>query len=130
MVETQRSPLAGGFLTGKLSAGGDLTGTRFEDGNMMGAVYRKLYDKQVMHSAIEKLQNVVQSHGITTVAASLRWLAFHSMLGKDDGIILGASKVAHIQGNAKDIKKGPLPEGVVKALEQIWGIVKKTRTKL
>ena len=53
-----RSPLAGGFLTGKLSLGADITGTRFEDGNMMGAHYRPMYDKTAMHAAVKDLQYV------------------------------------------------------------------------
>ena len=51
---------------------------------------------------------------------SLRWLAHHSILQEQDGIILGASKVAQISKNVAQIKNGPLDDEVAKELSELW----------
>jgi len=114
------SPLAGGFLTGKLTGGDPLDGTRFEEGNMMGAFYKSMFDKPSMHSAVKKLQAVIKPQGITLTEASLRWLVYHSALREGDGVTLGASKMSHLEDNTKDIAKGPLPDDVVEGMEEMW----------
>ncbi|KAI0395383.1 Aldo/keto reductase [Xylariaceae sp. FL0594] len=113
------SPLAGGFLNGKLSSG-DTQGTRFEAGNAMGQGYRMMFDKKEMHEAIEFLNNTLESKGVSKVEASLRWIAYHSQLRETDGIILGASKVQQIIQNAQAIGQGPLDESIVDAIEEMW----------
>lgn len=118
------SPLAGGFLTGKLTAGGDLTGTRFEEGNMLGMFLRKSYDKPSMHSAVKKLQAKLASYGIGLPEASLRWLYYHSALGKDDAVILGANSMDQLQSNLDALSKGPLEQGIVQFYDEIWETVK------
>jgi aflatoxin B1 aldehyde reductase len=61
---------------------------------------------------------------------ALRWCVHHSKLnikdGGNDGIIIGGSSLQHIEGNLKDLEKGPLPEDVVKALDEAWLICKAT----
>ena len=114
------SPLAGGFLTGKLTKGGDLSGTRFADGNQVGSFYKGMYDKPVMHSVMEELQSFLQPRGVSPAEASLRWLCYHSALGEDDGIILGASKISQFEANMEDLSHGPLPAEVVEVFERIW----------
>lgn len=50
----------------------------------------------------------------------------HSELKRVEGdaVIIGASSTKHIEQNLKDFEKGPLPEEVVKKLDQAWEIVK------
>ncbi len=118
------SPLAGGFLTGKLTSGEDVTGTRFDKNNRTGAFHQNWYDKLVMHSAVKRLQDVIRPLNLTLAEVSLRWLAYHSALGEGDGIILGGSKFEHIGRNVADIAKGPLEKVVIEALEEMWLEVK------
>lgn len=47
----------------------------------------------------------------------------HSVLTPEDGIILGASSAAQLQQNCEDSEKGPLPEEVVKALDDAYKLV-------
>ncbi|KAI0882023.1 Aldo/keto reductase [Annulohypoxylon maeteangense] len=119
MVFNAYSPLAGGFLNGKLTAG-DTEGTRFDAGNVMGQHYRAQYDKKEMHDGIEYLTNILDEMGISKVEASLRWISYHSSLGSDDGIILGASKLSQLSQNVEAIAKGPLDEKVVSAMDKMW----------
>ena len=124
---TSSSPLAGGFLTGKFTptkTADDLRGTRFEDGNLMGRMARRWYDKAGMHAGIEQLQRICRNHNVGMDEAAIRWLVYRSGLDGQDAVILGASKVAQIEGNTRDLKKGPLPYGLVKELDAVWDIVK------
>ncbi|KAI0008535.1 Aldo/keto reductase [Xylariaceae sp. FL0662B] len=112
------SPLAGGFLTGRLTAG-DIEGTRFAEGNIMGAHARQQYDSKDMHDAIHYLTKTLEPAGISKIEASLRWLCYHSMLGPDDSIVLGASKLPQLVQNVEAIRKGPLPDDIVAALDKL-----------
>ncbi|KAL8966112.1 MAG: hypothetical protein Q9197_006170 [Variospora fuerteventurae] len=114
------SPFAGGFLTGNLSLGNDLTGTRFGEGHYMSPFYKPMYDKPAMHAAIRELHAFLEPRGVTMAEASLRWVFHHSALGPDDALILGASKLAHIESNTSQIRKGPLTEEIVDMFDKTW----------
>lgn len=47
-------------------------------------------------------------------------MSHHSGLDAKDGIIIGASSVGHLEENLRDLKKGPLPEEMVKAFDEAW----------
>ncbi|MCJ1385518.1 hypothetical protein MMC17_008641 [Xylographa soralifera] len=113
------SPLAGGFLTGNLTKG-NVSDTRFVDGDRTGMYYKMLYDKEEMHQAIRDLETVIQSAGMTSIEAALRWIFHHSILDKQDGVILGASKPKYIMQNMADVAKGPLPPAVVEKMNAAW----------
>lgn len=119
LTSTEHSPLATGFLSGSLTSG-NIEGTRFVEGNMMGMAARQQYDKKEMHDAINALNKTLEPAGITKVDAALRWISYHSKLSAEDGIILGATKTAQIVQNVESIKKGPLPDNIVSALDALW----------
>ena len=56
--------------------------------------------------------------------AALRWLAHHSQLQADDGIILGFSKMEHFQANIDGVNGDPLHDDVVKAFDAAWDRIK------
>ncbi|KAI1127658.1 Aldo/keto reductase [Nemania abortiva] len=114
------SPVAGGMLSGKLTAG-DIEGTRFAKDNMIGTFSKMQYDKKELHDAIKYLTSVLEPANISKIEAGLRWICYHSQLGPDDGIILGASKPHYLEENVAAIRKGPLPEDIVTAIEKAWG---------
>jgi hypothetical protein len=55
---------------------------------------------------------------------ALRWVVHHSMLSKEDAVILGASRIEQLEGNLKQIEKGPLEQRVVQQLDELWAGVK------
>ena len=69
---------------------------------------------------------MAEKHGLTLAEVALRWMTHHSRLGKEfpDAILIGASSTKHIEQNMVDLEKGPLPDDVVKALDQAWERVK------
>ncbi len=46
--------------------------------------------------------------------------------GGRDGVIIGVSSFSQLESNLKDLEKGPLPEEVVKTLDEAWLITKPT----
>lgn len=114
------SPLAGGFLTGKVTfatnAESELHRTRFHGASTFKP-YAERYDRQSMHDAIRALKKVCDEEGVSLQEASMRWLVWHSKLGKGDAVILGASKEVQLESNVKDARKGPLGDRVKAAVE-------------
>ncbi|KAH6664974.1 NADP-dependent oxidoreductase domain-containing protein [Halenospora varia] len=120
------SPLAGGFLTGKLTLQREETSlvrTRWEGESKMD-YYSNTFDKPELHSALQRLHSVCEEHSLSLTEVSLRWLMHHSVLEKDDGVILGAKRIDQLESNVADCKKGPLPMELVEAVEEMWEAVK------
>ncbi|KAE9392441.1 Aldo/keto reductase [Gymnopus androsaceus JB14] len=97
------NPLAGGFFTGRYASLEDKPepGSRF-DPDIVARQGRPYAD----------------AHNLTMAEIALRWVSHH------DAVLIGASSVAHIEQNLVDLEKGPLPEEVVKALDDAWESVK------
>lgn len=117
------NPMAGGLLTGRYGS--------FEDAPTDGRFthrpnYQKRYWKKSFFDAVDLIRKAGEKHGINTIEATYRWLAFHSMLngGRGDAILIGASKLPHLQQNMDTLKAGPLPEDMVQAFEQAWALTK------
>ncbi|KAG9915965.1 hypothetical protein KCV05_g12436, partial [Aureobasidium melanogenum] len=90
----------------------------------MGGMYRKRYFRDATFDALRVIEPVVQKHNLTLIETALRWMVHHSGLnikdGGNDGIIIGVSSLQQLEGNLKDVEKGPLPEEVVKVLDEAW----------
>lgn len=117
------NPLAGGLLTGRYH--------KFEEEPADGRFthrpnYQGRYWKKSYFEAVNVIKEAAKKHGITTIEAVYRWLAYHSMLNgeRGDAVIIGASKLIHLKQNLEAIKAGPLPEDIVEAFEAVWAITK------
>lgn len=118
------NPLAGGLLTGKVDRNklDDIhDGSRFDTSNVM---YRKRYLGEPQLDAVDLVGAACAKHDVPPTRAALRWIKFHSKLVDDDGLILGASKMNHFQENLAALDDGPLPDDIVAAYDEAWGIVK------
>ncbi len=111
------NPLAGGLLTGKHNSVAPIAGTRF-DGNQQ---YLDRYWNSTNFDIVEQLRQACQDAGRTLVGVALNWILHHSPA---DCLILGASKMEHLQQNLKAIEEGPLEPEVVQACEQLWRAVR------
>ena len=117
------NPMAGGLLTGRYG--------KFEEDPADGRFthrpnYKGRYWKKSYFYAVEIIKEAAAKYGITSIEATYRWLAYHSMLKGDrgDAILIGASKLSHLKQNMETVKAGPLPEDVVKAFETAWTVTK------
>ena len=124
------NPLGGGILSGKIKSAEVPTEGRFSDADsVMGTRYRKRYFKDATFDALRVIEPVAQKHNLTLPEIGLRWVRHHSALQIDDGkdgIIIGVSSFAQLESNLKDLEKGPLPDEVVKALDDAWMVAKPT----
>lgn len=117
------NPMAGGLLTGRYG--------KFEDAPADGRFthrpnYQGRYWKKSYFDAVEVIKTAAGRHGITSIEATYRWLAYHSMLDgeRGDGILIGASKISHLKQNMEAVKAGPLPEDLLAAFEEAWSLCK------
>jgi 1-deoxyxylulose-5-phosphate synthase len=107
------NPLAGGLLTGKQHRDRPIAGTRFD----ANPLYLNRYWHPAYFDAVDELQAIAQRAGRTIIDLSLNWLRHHTPA---DCIILGASTIQQLQQNLDAFERGPLPEDVVKAVDQVW----------
>lgn len=124
------NPIAGGIFSGKYKSNDVPTEGRYSDSvGKMGSMYRARYFKDATWEALRIIEPVVQKHNLTMIEVAFRWCIHHSALNiKDgrDGIIMGVSSLQQLEQNLKDCDKGPLPEEVVKALDDAWLVTKAT----
>jgi aryl-alcohol dehydrogenase-like predicted oxidoreductase len=107
------NPLAGGLLTGKQSAAAPLPGTRFDKNQ----AYLDRYWHERNFAAVASLAEAAQACGRSPVSLALNWALHHTPL---DCVILGASKLAHLEENLRACAEGPLSAETVAALDRIW----------
>jgi aryl-alcohol dehydrogenase-like predicted oxidoreductase len=107
------NPLAGGLLTGKHKREAPIPGTRFDKNQM----YLDRYWHAADFEAVGQLQAIASNAGRSLLSLSLNWLYHHTAT---DCIILGASKVDHLEQNLAVLRDGPLSEETLKACDDVW----------
>ncbi|KAJ4404214.1 hypothetical protein N0V85_004926 [Neurospora sp. IMI 360204] len=127
------SPVAGGFLTGKVTFALDskvLERTRFR-GESAICFAVDTYDHPAMHQAIWKLKEACDavSPQILLQDAALRWLMHHSALREGDAIIFGAKRIDQLRANVAGARAGPLPDIVRETVDGLWDLVKEKEHK-
>ncbi|KAI0470432.1 Aldo/keto reductase [Xylariaceae sp. FL0804] len=124
------NPLAGGLFSGKIKSKDVPQEGRFSDtSSKTGQMYRERYFKDDTFNALAVIEPVADKHELTLLEIALRWCVHHSALqtrakGGNDGVIVGVSSFAQLEGNLRDCEKGPLPDDVLKALDKAWLIAK------
>ena len=117
------NPLAGGMLTGKHLSIDDIPDSgRFNPKRG----YLDRYWKQDYFNVLQELQAACQEFDLKPVEVALSWLVNHSLLddGNGDGIILGASRVEHLDQNMKACNHTPLDPSIIDILDRGWEIIK------
>ncbi|RPD64666.1 Aldo/keto reductase [Lentinus tigrinus ALCF2SS1-7] len=118
------NPLGGGFFTGRYHSLKDEVepGSRFDPNRFIGQAYRSRYWNEPHFNALTKIEAVAEKHNLTLAEIALRWVSHHSLMKREfgDAVIIGASSTKHIEQNLIDLEKGPLPEEVLKVLDEAW----------
>ena len=124
------NPLAGGLFSGKIKSAEVPQEGRYSDTSKSGAMYRKRYFKDATFDALRVIEPVAQKHNLTMLEIALRWCTHHSALkmqkGGRDGVIIGVSNFDQLKSNLADLEKGPLPDDVIKVLDEAWMLTKPT----
>ncbi|KAF7319157.1 Aldo-ket-red domain-containing protein [Mycena chlorophos] len=122
------SPLAGGFFTGKYTSMQTKAedGSRLDPNDMHGSSLRSKYWNEPHFAALAVIDPVIKKHNLTMPEVGMRWIANHSQLKREfgDAVLVGASSIEQLNANLDDLEKDPLPEDVVKALDEAWAIIK------
>ncbi|KAI1141145.1 putative oxidoreductase [Hypoxylon sp. FL0543] len=118
--------VAAGLLTGN-AVNGRAAGTRFDAGNPLSGAMRQVFGAQDLQDAVKTFDRETRERGATPLEVAVRWVAHHSALGEDDGIVLGASRTKQIVETVEFIRKGPLSDDLLQLAEQLWDAVKETR---
>lgn len=108
------NPLAGGLLSGKQNfRSGPLPGTRF-DGNQM---YLNRYWNADHFEAVESFKEIARRAGRSLPELALAWVAQQPGV---NSVILGASKLEHLEANLRAVEGPPLDEPVLDACDKVW----------
>ncbi|HEV8037475.1 MAG TPA: aldo/keto reductase [Bryobacteraceae bacterium] len=107
------NPLAGGLLTGKQRRDAPLPGTRFDNNRM----YLDRYWHQADFDAVDQLQRIAASAGRSLVSLALNWIYHHTPV---ECIILGASRLDHLEQNLKVLSDGPLDPETLQGCDKVW----------
>lgn len=122
------SPLAGGFLAkrNKDELFGPSGGRFAKEGGF--AMYKGMYsDRPKMLDALDTWAAIAQREGCESPAElGYRWAAWNSALKTDlgDKMAFGASKLETVPQVVGWLKKGPLSQESVKAIDALWERVK------
>ncbi|KAM6483371.1 Aldo/keto reductase [Trichoderma sp. SZMC 28011] len=126
------NPLAGGLFSGKIKSQDLVPETgRYSGNTAIANVYRSRYFRDSTFESLKLVEEAAEKAGLTLIEIAMRWVVHHSGLKiKDgnDGIIVGVSSIAQLENNLDNAEKGPLPEEVVKALDEAWAISKAEST--
>lgn len=119
-------PTASGLLTSRyirgMADGDHIPGRRFDPGHFIGRHNRSRYWHDAYFDALEIIRKAGKEHSLTELECSLRWLKHHSALetSAEDSIIVCASDPKQLEECLLDLEKGPLPEQIVKAMDEAW----------
>ena len=120
---TAYNPLCGGLLTGRY--------TDFDKSPSAGRFtnrpnYMNRYWKKSFFEALDIIKTACAGAGLGVAEATLRCLAYHSMLRTDrgDAIIIGASSLTHLCQNIESLNAGELPRSVLDAFNEAWELTK------
>ena len=109
------NPLGGGLLTGRHRFEQKPTGGRFGD-SRLAAMYTERYWDATLFEAITALQKIAAGAGIPMTELALRWLLGQERVG---ALLLGGSKVEHLESNIATAALGALPAEVVAACDAV-----------
>lgn len=108
------NPLAGGLLTGKQQRERPLPGTRFDNNQL----YMNRYWHPAYFDAVDELSAFARQAGRGLADISLNWLLHHTAA---DCVILGASKIEHLEQNLAALESGgPLSADLLDACNRVW----------
>lgn len=119
------SPIAGGFLA-KSKASLLAADSRFGKDDFLSQLYNKLYNKPSFLAALDAWDAIAVKEGIDRAELAYRWIVYHSHLRAEhgDAVIVGASRHDQLRATVAAIRKGPLSEDAVRAVDAIWETIK------
>jgi aryl-alcohol dehydrogenase-like predicted oxidoreductase len=116
------NPLGGGLLTGRHSFDADPAEGRFGD-SRLAAMYKQRYWNTTVFDALSQLAVLADKAGLPMTELALRWLVSKPVAGP---LLLGGSKVSHLENNIAAIGAGPLDADLVAECDDIGAALRGT----
>lgn len=116
------NPLGGGLLTGRHSFDADPAEGRFGD-SRLAAMYKQRYWNTTVFDALSQLAVLADKAGLPMTELALRWLVSKPVAGP---LLLGGSKVSHLENNIAAIGAGPLDADLVAECDDIGATLRGT----
>jgi hypothetical protein len=70
------------------------------------------------------MRQTAQQNGLSHASGlGLRWLAYHSHLGRDDAILIPAKNVRDLENRLEEIAKGPLSEDILERMNEVGKVM-------
>lgn len=107
------NPLAGGLLTGKHQSNEPLADSRF----VRMPIYRDRYWHPANFEAVQKLTAIAAAAKRSLTSLALGWLLHNPAV---TSVILGASRLEHLEQNLAAWDAGPLAPEVLAACDDVW----------
>jgi aflatoxin B1 aldehyde reductase len=119
------SPIAGGFLSKTKTALTEAEG-RFGEGQPLSMVYNGMYNRPSFVAVLDVWEQIAKEENVSRAELAYRWVVYHSKLQGDRGdvIIIGARNIQQLKETVQALKAGPLSDGAVKKIDQVWESVK------
>ncbi|OJA08030.1 hypothetical protein AZE42_09670 [Rhizopogon vesiculosus] len=115
-------PLAGGLLVGKIldeESMKNTVGGRWDPSvSHLAPILHKQYAPLL--PTLRDLKELLDVYNIRMPEAAQRWLQHHSALQPGDAVILGAATPKQMEDNIVQCEGGPLPDEIVKVMEDTW----------
>ncbi len=109
--------LAGGLLTGKHTAGTYTPGGRFDAAFWGLSLYQERYWHPQIFAAVDALKKVAAEAGRSLPSLAFNWLLHHTTV---ECMLLGASRMEHLEQNLAFCEEGPLSPETVTACDKAW----------
>ncbi|MFC7403834.1 aldo/keto reductase [Georgenia alba] len=107
------NPLAGGLLAQVPRDGS--TPSRFS-ASSLAEMYKKRYWTPELLAAVSELATVAADAGLSMPELALRWLVSQPGAG---AVLVGGGRTEHLAANLESLLKGPLPQDVLAACQEI-----------
>lgn len=119
------SPIAGGFLAKTLEQIDAGAGRLSDEG--VGKLYDALYNRPAIREGLADWGHIAEKEGVPKAELAYRWVAYHSALDAKNGdaVLFGARNMQQLEQTVESLKKGPLSEEAVKAIDAFWKKVQK-----
>lgn len=114
------NPLSGGLLTGLHSYEAKPDAGRFGD-SRLAPMYKDRYWSRPVFDAIEAYAAIADGAGIPLIELALRWVVGHPDV---DAVLIGASRIEHIEANIELLRKGPLPGDVTDEIDTVGAVLR------
>lgn len=109
------NPLGGGLLTGRHRFD-DAPGEGRFGSSALSSMYRDRYWNKSLFEAVDALSTIASDAGLGLPELSLRWLLSRPLVS---AVLLGGSKPDQLRANIAAAERGPLPDDVVTACDEV-----------